>query len=328
MAFTIYSSNDSGAPAMSGASGSLLTVLDAVLVTGYGSKPGAGWSKPLPNTGSYGIYRQGTGSMFYLFVNDGSGSSGGAEAVLSGWDSITAITAGAVTGSNPFPTYTQLSFGGGAGGGSGGVILRKSSVITAVSRTWTIMADSRSLYIFTKPTDNGQFVSAAAFGDFYSLRSGSADTSNCLIIGRTSVSSSATSVERLDSLSTTNLANAITGHFCAHIAAGTGGSITLSKHGDGIKGANSGVLNGTVTYLNGVDNGLYLSPIWIVENSTNTIRGRMRGLWHVCHASSSFTDGQTFTGSNDFQGRTFQVIAPSGNSGVYFMETSDTLETN
>ena len=327
MAFTIYSSLDSGAPTLTGLTGSLLTVLDAVLVTGYGAKSPAGWTKPLPNTGSYGLYRQGSGSMFYMFLYE-SGSNAGAEAYVTGWDDITAITNGAVTGSNPFPTNTQLNLGAGVGGGAGAVVVRKSSVPTNAARNWFVIADERTVYVLLKPGDSGQTYSTLAFGDFYSLRSGSADTSNCLLIGRATISSSATTIDRLDLISAGNISTGIAGHFAAHTFNGTGGSITLSKHGDANKGAASGILNGNVAYLNGTDNGLYLSPIWIVENSTLTIRGRMRGLWHACHASASFTDTQTFTGSVDFPGRTFQTFVPGGNGGVFFIETSDTLETN
>ena len=44
---TTYSSGDSGAPAMTGVTGSMATLLNSILVTGYGNKPGQGWTKPL-----------------------------------------------------------------------------------------------------------------------------------------------------------------------------------------------------------------------------------------------------------------------------------------
>jgi hypothetical protein len=40
--FTIYTSNDLGAPQLNGLTGSLLTVLDAVLINGYGTKTSGG----------------------------------------------------------------------------------------------------------------------------------------------------------------------------------------------------------------------------------------------------------------------------------------------
>jgi hypothetical protein len=41
--FTVYSSGDIGSPQLTGTSASLISVLDGVLVNGYGSKAGAGW---------------------------------------------------------------------------------------------------------------------------------------------------------------------------------------------------------------------------------------------------------------------------------------------
>ncbi|WP_202969871.1 hypothetical protein, partial [Endozoicomonas atrinae] len=52
-----YSWNDSGAPEFKYLSGgygayknSIIEVLDAILVTGYGSKPGFGWTKAMTST--------------------------------------------------------------------------------------------------------------------------------------------------------------------------------------------------------------------------------------------------------------------------------------
>ena len=329
MGFTIYSSSDSGAPTLNGLTGSLLSVLDACLVNGYGTKIAAGWTKPLPNTSSYGCYKQGTGSLFYLFAYDaGSGSAAGTEAQMSGWDSITSIVNGSVTGNNPFPTYGQLTIGPGTGSASGAVIYRKSIAPNATARTWIVFADSSSLYMFSISGDSGGTYTGFSFGDFYSLRSGSVDTSRCLIIGRSVISSSTITSDKLDVLSTSNPMTATAGHFAAHTFSGASGSITLSKHGDGIKGGASGSLCGVIQYLNSVDNGLYISPVWIVETAIASVRGRMRGFYHLCHPTSSFTDGQVFSGSGDFPNRTFRVIVPTGNNGAYFMETSDTLETN
>lgn len=321
MAFTIYQSIDSGAPTLNGQTGSLLTVLDACLVNGYGAKSAAGWSKPFPNTASYGMYKQGSGSVSCsLFVYDaGSGSASGAEATISGWDAITSIEAGEPTGSNQFPLLVQSPIHGGS------LVVRKSTAPTSTARTWVIFADSRTMYGFVKTADVGQSYYAFAFGDFYSLRSGSVDTSRCMIIGRSVVSSSLVTSDKLDVLAA--LGTVTAGQFIAHFASGTSGSVPFCKHGDGIKGSST-ALTGTVQFLNTVDNGLYISPIWISEYLTNTIRGRFRGFYQICHASASFSDGQTFTGSMDFPNRTFQVVTPSANAGAYLIETSDTLETN
>lgn len=321
--FTIYQSTDSGAPILNGLTGSLLALLDAILVTGYGTQPGAGWLKPIPNTGSFGCFQLPSGSTgHYLFVGDsGSNGQGGAEAYLQGWDSITDFNEFAVTGSNQFPTLAQLALG------RGSVIGRKSTAPTAVARTWIAFADSRSLYFNVLTGDTANVYYSFMFGEFFSIKSGSVDTGRTMIVGRTTVSSSAASIEKLDTLTNT-LGSATQGHFAAHAFGGGGSSITLNKHGDTAK-ANSGtILAGNVAFFNASDSGLYISPVWVVDNATSTIRGRMRGFYHFLHAISNVSDGQVFTGSGEFAGRNFEVVKQTGNAGVYFMETTDTLETN
>lgn len=72
MAVTKYMSSDSGAPIMNGTQGSLVNVLDAILVNGYGSKSPAGWTKPFSGT-SKAVYRNspltGTGTYYRVYDN-------------------------------------------------------------------------------------------------------------------------------------------------------------------------------------------------------------------------------------------------------------------
>jgi len=333
MAFTIYNWFDTGAPTLTGLTGSLLSLLDAVLVTGYGTKPGAGWTKPLGNTGSYGMYKLGNGTTASLFVYDaGSGSAGGCEALMTGWDSITSMDAGAVTGSNAFPTYAQVSLGLGSAGSAGAIAVRKSSITSSAPRQWIAFADSASLYLYTRTLDVSfaSRYSAFFFGDIYSLRSGSIDSSRCMIIGRNVSSSSVATSDYLDQVLTAGntLVTPLLGHYAAHGFSGSGTSMAMSKHGNSFLANNSSVLLGSLPYPNGADNSVYLSPLWIVESPTGTIRGRMRGLWHILHASASVYDYQTFSGSGDTAGKIFQIVAGSVNTANFTMEISDTLETN
>src|ERR1041385_169448 len=176
--FTIYQSGDTSAPTLNGLTGSLLTVLDACLVNGYGSKPGAGWLKPFPNTGSAGCYQQPTGSMLYLIVNDAAGGAGGGqEARITGYDSLTSIA----SGSNPFPSGSFI-------------VARKSAAASATARTWIIVADSSSFYGFVLTGDFANNYYAFSFGDFYSL-SGSADAWKAMVVGRATENNSTQAVE-------------------------------------------------------------------------------------------------------------------------------------
>lgn len=318
--FTRYTSAEVGAPALSGSSGSLLVLLDACLVNGFGSRTGVGWTKPWENTGSYGCIQQGTGSFCSMFIKDDAPGAGGTkEARVTGWESISNMTLGLATGSGQFPTVVQLAIGQGA------VVVRKSATIDSTLRSWNVFADSRSVYLFIEADTAGVW-KGYAFGDIYSVKTGSLDQYKCMIAGKIVENTATATGDRLDALSAINAAT--TGHFIARSYSGASGSVLIGKHGDATKGSAT-VLLGGVIYPNSADNGMYISPVWVHESATSMVRGRMRGLYQVCHTLASFpTNGVMFTGSADYGGKNFILLRQSGNSGMYLLETSDTLETN
>ena len=318
--FKIFQSTDAGAPALNGLTGSLLSVLNYCLYSG------SGWTKPLPDSASIGgvlpsvgVFKQGTGSMLYLGINDGGpGAGGGLEARICGWESITSITqsTSAFTGSNSFPTIAQgaaLSLNGPF------VIARKSKTADNVSRAWACFTDSSSMYFFAKTTDTTDVYYGFMFGDIYATGS---DLYKCMIIGRAGENSGTQANDKLDQL--TVLATATPTHYIARTYTGTGTSYAVGKHGDATKGS-AATLLGTTQYPNGPDGGLYLSPVWVCESANANIRGTMRGFYHVCHPVATFVDGQMFSGSGDYVGKIFQMVKYSGNSGIYCMEISNTV---
>ena len=335
--FTIYSSADASHPVLNGTSGSLLALLNACLVTGYGSKPGAGWTKTgsidsangvsISDNNNCGIFVQPTGSQATLFLADNASSAGAGatrNARATGFEYVTQFTSSVpaiITGSNQFPTYAQVSVGNGV------VAVRKSLTADATERQWIVFADSSSMYYFAVTGDSISGVYRGfAFGDIFSLVVGSNDISKCIIIGVPLESQADWGnndrLDRLDDVST-----AIPGHFMKRSFGGFGGSITCGKHGDGAKGSTTHLL-GLTQYVNGADNGMYISPVWVHEDVNSCIRGRMRGFWHLCHPVASFSDGQVLTGTDDFAGKTFQVVGLGGNGGNFCIETSATVETN
>jgi hypothetical protein len=84
---------------------------------------------------------------------------------------------------------------------------------------------------------------------------------------------------------------------------------------------------GSIPAPNPADGAYYLSPLKLLDEQWN-IRGRQRGLYHLCHPTASFADGATFNGAGDYAGKTFAVVSLGSASGHYCIETSDTLETN
>lgn len=114
---------------------------------------------------------------------------------------------------------------------------------------------------------------------------------------------------------------------------GGGTSITTQKMGDmNALGASVGCVGVAMAGLfqipNGPDNSVYLSPVKVIELVAVSIRGRLRGVYHVCHPLASFADGQTFVGGGDYAGKSFQIVSHGINNGFWAVETSATVETN
>lgn len=318
--YTTYTSGDASAPTLYGAVGSLLTLLDAVLVNGYGSKAAAGWTKPIANSGNIGHYKQGAGSGFFVLVNDNgpNATSVAREAWAVGWETMASIAASVGTGTGQFPTPAQLLT-------TGHVVVRKSATADSTNaRAWICFADSRTFYLFIASGDTSGMYHALWFGDLYSIKT-TADTFNCFILGNNTENSTAASVSPWDLQNL--LTTAGVGQFIARDFGGAGTSLTMGKHGDYAK-AGAATMLGLVPAPNGADSAYYLSPVWGVQAATGQVRGRLRGMYQVCHAIASFTDGQTFNGSGTFAGKTFRVVLKGYNSGMVAVETSNTLETN
>jgi hypothetical protein len=317
--FTIYSSADAGAPQISGAAGTLLAVLDAILVTGYGAQVAAGWTKPIANAGNCGHYLQGAGSGFHLFINDNgpNATSTFKEAWATGWETMATIAAPVGTGTGQFPTPAQLL-------ATGHTSIRKSTDVSGTARPWICFADSRTVYLFIQTGDTAAVYYHLWFGDCYSIKN-AADAYNCFIVGG-AVENSSTAANHPWDLQN-NLTTAAVGHFVARSYGGGGASLLVSKHGDLAK-AGSGVLLGLIPVPNGPDSAFYLSPLWLVESASGNVRGRFRGLYHLPHAIASFTDGQVFSGAVDYAGKDFRVVLKGPSNGMVVVETSNTLETN
>lgn len=164
---TLYMSTDPGAPQLSGLAGSLVTLLDAVLVDGYGAgvdrRNGAGWTKAFTGTNKR-AYRNSavSGTGFYLQVEDPGASGTAGYAFVRGFSTMTAFD----TGLNPTPAVASLA---------NGVVVAKSSVLDGGSRQWLILADERIVYIFINPWPTANYYHPYFFGDFISYKAGDAN---------------------------------------------------------------------------------------------------------------------------------------------------------
>jgi len=138
----VYKSTDSSAPVLVGGVSSLIDLLDKCLVTGYGAKTAAGWTKPFTGTNK-AAFRNSVaagGTGMYLRVNDsGSGTGGAREALCRAYLTMSDVD----TGTIETPTVAQLA---------ASIVCRKSNTVDSTARAWVLIADERTFYL---NIDNG-----------------------------------------------------------------------------------------------------------------------------------------------------------------------------
>jgi hypothetical protein len=152
----VYRWDDANAPVARGERRSLCDILHACLVTGYGAKAGAGWTREYVNaTFDKAAFRNNTatGSGFYLQVN-GVGASAASKQKIMGYESMTDES----TGQFPFSTAALAEF-------------YVSNTVDTTARPWVLVADDRFFYftvwfgITAAPTNSNNGKSDMLFGD-------------------------------------------------------------------------------------------------------------------------------------------------------------------
>lgn len=320
MPVRVLRSTDTSAPVLTGQAGSLITLLDACLVTGYGTQSPLGWTKAFSGTNK-AAYRNdaATGTGTYLRVQDDQAGYG--RAYVTGYEAMTTVDAG----TGPFPSATQIYAGWG-----------KSNTADATARPWVVIGDQYRFYLFVQTGENSSDWASAYFGDIFSYKA--ADAYRALLASRyttSGISSMAYYTDYLafiDGPSSANYAGrANTSMPRDH--AGIAGPKSCGFHTDNFKAtAGSAAINSSsfyagapangLAYPNGVNNGLILAPIWVHHSSPNVVRGHMPGLWAPMH-SRPLANNDTFSGAGALAGKTFEAFNVY-NGGQLIVETSDT----
>jgi hypothetical protein len=307
----IYRSTDASAPTLSGTVGSLVALLDACLVNGYGAKAAAGWSKPFTGT-NRACFRPGAGPRHYLDVYDNAATTGGAkEAECRGFETMTA----AGVGTHEFPSVGTAA------------VMRKSASADGTARTWILIADDRTMYLWVDTTDIGSLSRFGyTFGEFFSMKA-SGDVARSVIAVN----------------GTENSGNVSAGHMHACVQSlqngqqlyaprayhGMGPPIAHAKiHQTGFTSLGTGLTIGIglLPFPNPEDNGLYVSPIQMVEVIGGIplgVRGRLRGYYSQMHPVASFNAGEEFAGCGDYVDKTFIILCRNAAGGWVTFETSE-----
>lgn len=240
---TLYQSTDASAPALTNAAGSLIAMLKACLVTGYGSKAAAGWTEEFTGTNKSAL-RMATGvgkNGVYLQIDDSSTTN----TLLRGYGAMTDVD----TGTEPFGSLTTASM-----------------ALKTATQPWKVVATDTYFYLFLGygGTLNSSSGTQVFFGQYNT--SLSLGGKNNLLICRNSASTSGNTFGILNS-GTTMSANA--GHFfhCASDginsgASGNAGSKYGSRYASVAMGSSfldypsfdSGALEGdTISLIDGVN---------------------------------------------------------------------------
>lgn len=288
MTIYIKRSTDVGAPALAAAAGSMITLLDFLLVTTLG------WTKPYTGT-NLAAYRQPAGTnQFYLRVDDTSTTT----ARIVGYESMTDVN----TGSGPFPTAAQIA---------SGLFLEKGA-----AAPWKFFSDGKIIYLFVRPaaiwycTVFGDPISYKAADGFFTLALGQAAAANATV--------------NFSLLNVT--AGQSTGHYIARPYTQIGSCQQGGKFSDAARtGGLTSMGSGGSTYPNPIEGSLLMAPAWISEGSAaNGARGLLPGVWVPGH-SHPLPDGDTFSGTGVLTGRTFEAVDLStAGTQQCFIETSDT----
>ena len=316
MALTIYRSTDSGAPSLTYAAGSFIAMLDACLRTGYGSKAGAGWTKPYTGA-NIAVFRQGAGGngRYIRVWNARTGDDPATycmTANVRGYEDMTAVS----TGTNPFPTTTQSN--------SNGLLVRVAFSSPNYPTGWIVRATSNWFdvlvftgFIYPRGTNSAPVAdSYLSFGAFPSLKSG--DTYNDFILAEANNSYNyypyvGPSSSFLAYVSRNDLGT---------VGAKAATLIPLSGCDEDIMGKGN---PSVFPYPNRVNNSVDLFQYAL--HSEGYFRGVLPGVWGSAHGVTAIGFGNTFSGIAPVAGRTFEVIAASAATADIGMilETSDTF---
>lgn len=348
MTVRLYRHDDTSAPVLTGQAGSLTTLLDAVLVNGYGSKTGAGWSIAQTTTNKRG-YKQGAGGnhpvgIFFYIDDTGPGSAGACEARCCGFETMSAVTP---VGTGQFPNATQSGIGFGA------LVIRKSNTNDSVPRRWYIVANAWTFYLFIEAGDNGPpYLSGYAtfFGDFKAFKSGDAYAQ--MIITRAVENNTLAWYEPSGcwkGASNYGVNNIMFGHFFTRhwnqITPSVGGGKMADENGNDQDswlsdsdvrtaefGGNGPGANWNNTqfapYPDPITGAMWMVPIFLNQNG---MRGFLKGVWYPKH-HMPLNPGDTFTVSDgELAGKSFvachgtvSIGGPTQRPVQFFIEYSDT----
>jgi hypothetical protein len=272
----------------------------------------AGYEKVFSGT-NIAVYRTTdvTGARMYLRVDDTSATN----ARVVGYESMSDVN----TGTGPFPTSAQISGGG---------YWPKANAAGATARGWTVIADSRFVYVHTHAATSQPGIAGPIHGagDILALDNMPAYAA-AIFASPSDISSGAggatTSIEWIPSSSAA-------GPYMMRNSTGLGGSVAATHCNESypcISTGSSGGVNtpSTPVYPNGSNNALILTRKTLTE-AVGGLRGLLPGIYLTtqnCHAS--FPRLEKVAGQGNLVGRKLLAVKCGGanataSQGVVFFD--------
>ena len=302
----IYRSDDPNAPVLAGVRTSLVDIFTKCLVTGYGEKAPAGWTRPYVNaelTRASFRNNPATGTGFYLMVDQATPGSAN-RAYFRGYELMTSESAG----SFPFGHSSEVA--------------NISNASSAEARPWVLVATDTWFYFFgyngltSMPTNSSLLIEGSsgngplvAFGDFDSIMAD--DAYNCMLFINQASSGGAV-FGRSAGVSTA----ALGGHHVARAASAASGQLAVAVHVAAPGSDNSShSMNGACPAYTGPSS-LLVSKALINNGAANTARGFLPGLIVPLHpAPFEHLSTVSLADGHDYCAVTFKPTHSSGEEG-------------
>lgn len=297
MAVKVYQSTDAGAPVLSGVVGTLISLLDACLINGYGAQtpPAAGaWEKAYTSTNKAAYRSTVVGATGLLLRVDDTTTT---YAAIRGYEAMTDVD----TGTGLFPTVAQIV--------SSNYCWRKSSAADATPRPWILIADEKRFYLLVKwqlvsyPYYGGNF-----FGDIVSYKAG--DAYHCVVIADYNTAAGWAGQSNDFVYLSSALTSVSSSKFISRNYNQIGSALPVGFVGDSAFSTYLGC--GGMAYPSPVDNGLYVSGIAI--NHNGVLRGLMPGLYQPLHPNP-LSQGDTVSGVVGLPGKTVMAVRMQNGGG-------------
>ena len=316
-----YSSTDVGAPALPDVNGSTNALLYACLCTGYGSKPGAGWTREFTGT-NLAVFKQGAGGNGrYLRVFDGGRDASTNRRVnLRAYESMTAVS----TGTGPFPTTGQVS-------GNGATFVYFFA--GAANPTWKLYATSSWFHLIVDgyPDATYAYREYMGFGTFVSYKPGNVYC-DVLIAGATNTQSSNWEGYLVQEGSPTTSSQ---GMYLCRSDTGAAGAVLGAALVDSTVQA-SYVGGHTLPYPDRPTGALLQGRVHILAQGYR--QGYIPGMWATLHSPAALAhdqvNGTTWTGAagTPLAGKAFRMDGPLatyavGDAAYVTLETSNTWDS-